>query len=505
MFRIMMVLLLLSGASAVAQNAPVSTVENISANQPELTVAVTATGFSNIGSCNLQLLYDPAIATCIAVDKGSQLPGQLASNVSIPGVITLGWYDWPGVTLPDNSITFKFTFNRVGNGTSPITWNEDYPDRQWSDGNFNGLNDLPFEDYYVNGSVTFLADNAPVTHVPILQGCNGETMDFPVIVNDFTNIGELTLTLIYDPAVLNYQTFTNNSAFPGLTIDASVSGQIVAHGYTAATNGISLPDNSELFSLTFLVMEGVSNLTWFDNGTSCEYKGPPPAYLVRNDVPKSSYYVDGSFGTALPPSIIEQPVSSDTLAPGAGIAVFEVGASGDLLGHQWQEYISSWENIEDGGVYLGAQTAQLTITNPPAGMDGYKYRCIVTGICDPPAITDGLATLNITMPTAIFSPEQEYRILLSAFPNPFSGNLTLRFISPFVGEAMLTIYTLHGLEVLKLTDQPVVAGENTYPVSFVGKSSPGICFAVMAIRSEDQLISETIPLILQGDKQSCIK
>lgn len=500
MFRIMMVFSLLTGICAFAQNAPVSTVENISANQPELTVAVTATGFSNIGSCNLQLLYNPEIAMCIAVDKGSQLPGQLASNVSIPGVITLGWYDWPGVTLPDNSIIFKFTFSRVGNGTSPITWNEDYTDRQWSDGNFNGLNDLPFEDFYLNGSVTFLADNAPVTHLPILPGCNGETIDFPVIVNDFTNVGEFTLTLIYDPAVLNYQAFTNNSGFPGLTIDASVTGQIVAHGYTAATNGISLPGNSALFSLTFLVIEGVTNLAWFDNGASCEYKGPPPAYHVRNDVPKSSFYIDGSFITALSPSIIQQPVSSDTLVPGAGIAVFEVGASGDLLSHQWQEYIGSWENIEDGGVYQGAHTAEMTITNPPAGMDGYKYRCIVTGICEPQAITDGLATLHITMPTAIFTPEQDERILLSAFPNPFSGNFTLRFISPFAGEAQLTIYTIHGLEVLKLTDQPVVAGENTFSIVPEGKTAPGIYLAVMVIRSEEKLISETMQLIFKGDK-----
>ncbi len=423
MFRIMIVLLLLTGASAFAQNAPVSTVEHISGNQQELIVAVTATGFNNIGSCNLQLLYDPEITVCTAVDKGAQLPGGLAAFVLVPGVISNEWYNWPGVTLPDNSVILKFTFQRVGDGTSVIEWNQNYNNLKWSDGDFNTLNDEPFEDYYIHGSVTFLPVDAPVAFLPVVPGCAGETIDIMITVNDFTNIGEFTLTLNYDPGVIIYQSFTNNSGFQGLTIDVSVNGQIVAHGYTSEINGISLPGNSALFTLTFLAVEGVSNLTWIDNGTSCEYKGPPPAYLVLNDIPKSSFYIDGSFITAVPPSIVEQPVSSDTLVPGTGIAVFEVGALGNLLRHQWQEYISSWENIEDGGVYQGAYTAQLTITNPPAGMDGFKYRCIVSGLCDPPAITDGLATLHISLPTAIFTTEQHQRFQLTAVPNKIENLL----------------------------------------------------------------------------------
>ena len=103
------------------------------------------------------------------------------------------------------------------------------------------------------------------------------------------------------------------------------------------------------------------------------------------------------------PEIIQQPITPGVINAGDGIATFEVMASGSSLNYQWQEFITTWENINDGGVYSGANTAVLSITDPPAGMNGYYYRCIVTGLCEPPAITDGLAQLIIqTTPCMAF-------------------------------------------------------------------------------------------------------
>ncbi|MBU1720995.1 MAG: T9SS type A sorting domain-containing protein, partial [Bacteroidetes bacterium] len=94
------------------------------------------------------------------------------------------------------------------------------------------------------------------------------------------------------------------------------------------------------------------------------------------------------------PNITGQP-GNQGVAAGAGVATFTVTATGGVS-YQWQEYISSWNNVTDGGVYSGATTASLVITNPDLSMDGYKYRCIVSG-CSPSATSDGNATLTVTL------------------------------------------------------------------------------------------------------------
>ena len=48
--------------------------------------------------------------------------------------------------------------------------------------------------------------------------------------------------------------------------------------------------------------------------------------------------------------------------------------------YQWQEKIGAgnWANIANGGVYSGATTATLTLTNVPGSMDQRKYRVIIS-------------------------------------------------------------------------------------------------------------------------------
>ncbi|NTW31656.1 MAG: hypothetical protein HGB12_03365 [Bacteroidetes bacterium] len=93
------------------------------------------------------------------------------------------------------------------------------------------------------------------------------------------------------------------------------------------------------------------------------------------------------------PNITGQPVSVTT-CPGSGTASFTVTASGGLS-YQWQEYTSSWNNVANAGVYSNVTTATLSITNPPSGMNGNKYRCIVSGTCTN-TTSDGEATLIVS-------------------------------------------------------------------------------------------------------------
>lgn len=139
--------------NANAQNAPITTAGEIVNYGSTATVPLSVENFSSIGSCNLKLLYNPAIIIATAVTKEPILPGNLSSNISEPGVISLGWYTWPGVTLPDNTVIFNIVFSQIAPGYSDISWEDDGYSCAWSDENFEYLIDIPTSDFYINGSV----------------------------------------------------------------------------------------------------------------------------------------------------------------------------------------------------------------------------------------------------------------------------------------------------------------------------------------------------------------
>jgi hypothetical protein len=277
-----------------AQNAPVSTTGVFVSYGASVTIPITAAGFNNIGSCNLKIVYNPAIVTCTSVAKGTLLVGSLASNLTVPGVITLGWYTYPGVTLPDNTVIFNISFSKTTFGTSAITWIDDGYSCIFYDGNWNPLNDLPASSYYKNGSVTFLSSNAPATIAPDIVTTPGTIISVPVKVTGFNNIGSLKLTMQYDASVLSYQSCNAASGFPGLTVSGKTPGTIIATGLIpSGGTGITLADSTILFTMCFNYMGGSTGLTWFDDGASCQYSGYPD-YNPLNDTPTSTYYKNGT-------------------------------------------------------------------------------------------------------------------------------------------------------------------------------------------------------------------
>lgn len=292
------IVFLLTGSAVFSQNAPVCTIQEVVTNGLSATVDITVTDFNNVGSCNVQLLYDPDAVTCSGATLGAGIAGGLATNVTAPGVITIGWYSWPGVTISDNSVFFTLQFSNISNGFTAITWDATYADKQWSDGDFEVLNDTPESDYYSDGSLFFESGNAPVTTALHVVGDPGTDVDVPVTVTAFNNIGSLDLTLDFDHTVLSYLSFTNNSGFPSLSINETVPGTLAISGFIGlGLDGIFLPENATLLTLTFHFNGGNSDLSWNNSGIACQYKDSP-AFSVLNDDPTANYYQNGSVGEA---------------------------------------------------------------------------------------------------------------------------------------------------------------------------------------------------------------
>ncbi len=195
-FQVLWVPVLLLSGGIYAQNAPISTAGTVKTFVSTITVPVTARNFTNIGSCNLKLVYNPAVFNAVAVTAGPLLGGTVNSNLTVPGEVVLGWYIYPGKTLPDNSVIFNLVFSKVASaGNTAITWVDDGISCYYADGNNNVLNDTPTSAYYINGSVTTDTLNGIV-----------EPGSFNDIVNNGTAKNPLKLSSYPDP-------FTDQSAF----------------------------------------------------------------------------------------------------------------------------------------------------------------------------------------------------------------------------------------------------------------------------------------------------
>jgi PKD repeat protein len=111
------------------------------------------------------------------------------------------------------------------------------------------------------------------------------------------------------------------------------------------------------------------------------------------------------------PVITGQPASPAAVCAGTNSSTFTVTATGTGLTYQWQRGISgTYTDItaatapDDGATYSNYNTAILTIANAPIGMNGYTYRCVVSGTCSPSVTSDGTAALTLLNNPIVTSP-----------------------------------------------------------------------------------------------------
>ena len=102
------------------------------------------------------------------------------------------------------------------------------------------------------------------------------------------------------------------------------------------------------------------------------------------------------------PSILSQP-SDSSIFIGTN-ASFSVTATGAGLSYQWQMNQGfGFNNLFDGGVYSNVTTTTMNITGATLSMNGYQYRCSITGTCPPVAISNS-AILSVSYPPCTGTP-----------------------------------------------------------------------------------------------------
>ncbi len=224
-------------------------------------IPVTAQNFSNIGAFDFLIDYNKSILTFTGLTNinSAIVPvGTLTSNSTTTGV----GINWGATSAPLNMSgtgkLFDMQFNYTS-GTTPLTFDQ----VQSAVSNFSLT---PLSVTYVNGAVSeaslFNATAAmtDVVTVPMT------TVNIPITVSGFTDLGAFDLVIGYDGGALNYQSIGNiQSALTTYgSFSSNVSGGKIYISWTLSPEltGINIPDNSALFDIQFSYISGNSALTF---------------------------------------------------------------------------------------------------------------------------------------------------------------------------------------------------------------------------------------------------
>jgi hypothetical protein len=82
---------------------------------------------------------------------------------------------------------------------------------------------------------------------------------------------------------------------------------------------------------------------------------------------------------------------------------FNAAGTGTALAYQWQVSTDgggTYTNLTNTAPYSGVTTATLTVNPIASAMNGYRYRCVLSGTCTP-SVNSNFATLNVVNPVSI--------------------------------------------------------------------------------------------------------
>jgi hypothetical protein len=204
-----------------------------------------------------------------------------------------------------------------------------------------------------------------------------------------------TLTVNSAPAITAQPTSTSVCLGGNAAFSVAVSNATGYQWYVDRGLGFGAISNDAQFS-------GATTSTLTITGATAELGGY--AYRVVATGGCTPFATSNSVTLTIDsvPSITGQP-SASSVCQGAN-TTFTATAS-NATGYQWQVdegQGAGFVNISNGAPYSGVNNATLTITGAIVAMNGYSYRAVVTGTCNPPA-TSNSASLTVNSAPAITS------------------------------------------------------------------------------------------------------
>lgn len=263
---------------------------------------ITVNGFTGIGSLTLNLEYDPAILTYLSYVKNPAFGSSfLVGNIAGTGGKRLIVIQWYGNSLTLASLatlcTLNFNYTAASSNGSVLTWFDNIPSCQYTDGSGAVLIDLPKSEYYHNGLVS-----PPIVSVSVSPSANPVCVGTAVTYTATGVNGGTTPS--YQWKVNGINAGTNNPAFSYVPANNDMivcvltsSGSFVSNN-PATSNQVAMsvlpllvadfmasnlaPRKNDTVQFTDLSTGSASSWTWsfdrpdvvFLNGTDLHAKNP---------------------------------------------------------------------------------------------------------------------------------------------------------------------------------------------------------------------------------------
>ncbi len=210
------------------------------------------------------------------------------------------------------------------------------------------------------------AADAPVTSAAIITNAIPGTpaVAVPVTATGFTNIGQFTLTLVFDTTRVRFISGSSNAALAGMTITyqpsvSNTQGKLIMT-WTGSSN-ISLSTGEPLANLVFSYISGSGILSWaYNYGSVCQYRRfSGPSLILLNDDPKYQFYLNGGIADRTAP-VTRAPVVAMTSAGPVSVPLT----------------VNDFDGIGALTLYLAYNPAVLTYLNTfsrnPAFVDNFE-------------------------------------------------------------------------------------------------------------------------------------
>jgi hypothetical protein len=359
------------------------------------------------GTTSSKLMINTAVTSMSGYQYRVVITGTCTPPVT-SNAATLNFYTTPSTTNPSNStvcVGVGTSFSVTASGTSPYSYQW-----QYSSNGGSTWNNVPASAPYSGTTSATLVISATT------NAMNGYL--YRCIVNGFCSPAATSnaATLTVNPAPSVTSQPRDTAGCPGTTVTFSVTGtgtgpltyqwQISTNGGVSWSNVTAASPYSGTTSATLTVSPIVSTMNGYLY--RCIISGGCSPAATSNSAKLNLNTV---------PSITSNPTSS-TVCSGSPDS-FQVSATGTSLTYQWQLSTNggaTWNNVPASSPYSGTTTNKLRINPTAAGMNGYLYRCVVSGTCTPSA-TSTSATLTVNTSPSITG--QPSSVIICAGTNTF--------------------------------------------------------------------------------------
>lgn len=371
------------------QYGPVTVAPVFSPSAPDQDICIPIKIYqgTDVGAISLTLYYDPSILVFQGINT-TTIPNtwSFIGQAVNPGKLIVGGFG-PGISFPDGEVLFNACFHYNCGRTTLTWWDANGTDCEYASATtFNPYYDIPQSTYYIDGSLDS-RNLAPVTMAGFVAD-TGPNVVVPITVKDFADIGAFSLTMDYDPSVAQITGVTpNGNLLPGFTADWTTNPGRIILGWTGSP-GVTLPDNSVLADITFGgLVTGGTDLTWIDNGISCQYFKYDGGLMTELcDIPTGDYYKNGhiGFGPYGPVTVVptlSSPPNQDICIPITVYQCTNIGAISLTLDY-------------DPSVLIFQSINSATVTWPLSGQAVNPGRLIVGGFGPGISLPDGAVLFN---------------------------------------------------------------------------------------------------------------